>query len=113
MTGVPPYTVERSAGPRGEGGFDVGDEEHFVHDVAHGSAILGEHLAHVVVGLPHLRAHVTRRDDVAFVVVAHLSGDVDGVSHFHALGIAIIAFPGHAETFRFLGDRHVRLLPLT
>ena len=76
----------------------------------------------VGIRLPHLDLHVrvipypallVQRgcsNEVSFIIVAQLAGDVDRITDLYRLSIAIIGFPRHAHAFRIFADRHLFLL---
>src|SRR5262245_31427833 len=103
---------------RGERRVHVGDVQDLLDDVLQGRTVPTQDLLGVCVGLPHLGPHVGmiedlpflvqrgRPNNVSFVVMAQLAGDIDRVAYPDRLGVPVQILPRHSEPFSVLAQGH-------
>src|SRR5919107_4647709 len=87
-----------------KGRLHVGYEQVLFDQVLHRCPVLRKYFLDVGVCLTHLNFHVPNTEDVALVVMAYLSGEVDGVACFHRLRVAVLFFPRHTQALGFFAE---------
>ena len=102
----------------GECRVHVGDVQDLLDDVLQARTVPTQDLLGVCVRLPHLGLHVgmiedlpflvqrRRPNNVSFVVMAQLAGDVDRVAYPDRLGVPVQILPRHSEPSGVLAQGH-------
>src|ERR687894_316597 len=104
MVGNPEKTSRLNLDPCSKSRLHIGYEKVLLDQVVHRCPVLPKHFLDVCVCLTHLNLHVANTEDVALIVMAYLSGGVNGISSFHRLRVAVLFFPRHTKALGFFAE---------
>jgi len=80
------------------------------NSVVYRRTALCEQFLYVCVGSTHLHLHISQTDDVALIVMAHLSGYIDSIVNFDRLRVTIFFLPWHSKGLFLFVDCHFECL---